>query len=1464
MLIGAYGILRTSRVQTWLAGKATSYISGELGTTVSIGGLDISWFLDIVLEDVTVKDKSGRNILKAGRIRFDMGKLNRKDRFIGVYSVSLKNAELNIIRNATDSLMNYNFIVDYFTGTDTTVQVSRSKPWKIGISGISLKDSRFVYRNELKRVAERGVDYDNISVRNLNLDIRKLLIAGDSITANLSGLSFREKSGFVLNNLEAEVKIKPEEISTRGLHIETPASDLRLDLAFSHKDYKAYNDFIDSVRIQGDFSDSRLNFSDISYFAPEITGMNNEIKFSGLVKGTISSLRARRFSLSYGKNTFFEGNINMDGLPDIEETFIHLKVKKLTTDFEDLAMIRLPGNTGLELPEAVKVIGKVSVKGYFTGFYNDFVSSAGFTTDLGTMITDLSLKMGDDRVVDYNGHLNLVDWDLGRTLSRQDLLGKVDFVSAITGRIDDYKTFDLNMDALISRIGLYGNTFHNIKIDGELKNREFNGELTLRDKLINLDFRGMVDFTDSLPKMNFTSTVRNAYLSRLNLWERDTTSCLSTRMDLDFSGTNIDNMLGSLRFDSTKYVEKGKTYYVKEISLIKNSDVAGNRTLDLRSDFVDADFNGIFTFADFYNSVANIISTYLPSIQYTERQAHVIEKAQLFDYTIHIKNVDPLTELFLPGFTLESEANLFGSFNSASETILINGQASRFIYNGILFNDWFIRGQNVGHIFELQTGASGITWKEPTEDDPQKLGIENFSVNTFMEGDSIRYQLTWKNNDTINKNNGDIAGTMLFRGASRIMTSLEKADIMINNAVWTAKHDGDFSIDSTMVSIDNLIIRGNNQELRLNGKISENPQDVFNLWFEDLDISIADVLISRSDMEFDGIVTGKITLTDFYKARTLQSDLTIDKFAFNGELMGDARLKSWWDQDKSALGIDANIIYHGNAGTHNPLLVKGFIYPGKREEGNFDLGIDLVNYKLASLNPFLSGFASNLKGMASGSLRMDGTFEKPEITGKIQLLRTQMKIDYLNVTYSLADQVRMEHGLIAADNVMVYDSLGNSGLLNFRLTHDYFRNMVLDMNVKAKNLAGLNTTYKQNELFYGTAFATGNVAIKGPFENIRITIDASSGPNTNIFIPINLAVGATENEYIKFINKDKQAEEEEAYVANTAGVNLDMMLDVNKDANIQIFLPEDIGNIKGNGSGKISMGIDTRGDITMFGDYIMNSGTFLFTFKNIFNRVFSIEKGSVISFRGSPYEADIDLRAVYKLRASLKGIPELADDPAYAGKSTPVDCIISLENNLYNPDIRFSFRLPEANETMNQIIFAAIDTTNEAIMTQQMVSLLVMKSFSFSSSNNSLANTVGSSSIEVLTNQLSNMLSQISNDVDIGVNYRTGDALSSEELEVALSTHLFNDRVTIDGNVGMTTAGSTANTNNLVGDVTVDVKITPDGRFRVKAFNKANNPFDISSSYATYRQGVGVYYRFEFDKFSEIFRRPRKKAVSVQ
>jgi len=119
-------------------------------------------------------------------------------------------------------------------------------------------------------------------------------------------------------------------------------------------------------------------------------------------------------------------------------------------------------------------------------------------------------------------------------------------------------------------------------------------------------------------------------------------------------------------------------------------------------------------------------------------------------------------------------------------------------------------------------------------------------------------------------------------------------------------------------------------------------------------------------------------------------------------------------------------------------------------------------------------------------------------------------------------------------------------------------------------------------------------------------------------------------------------------------------------------------------------------------------------------------------------------------------------------------------------------------------------------------------------------------------------LSGISNDFDIGINYRPGDQLTAQEVEVALSTQLFDDRVIVDGNVGMRESEQTQKTNDIVGEVTVEVKITKDGRFRAKAFNKSNNDY-LYKSYAPYTQGVGVFYTQEFNRLKDLFKKKNKK-----
>ena len=389
-------------------------------------------------------------------------------------------------------------------------------------------------------------------------------------------------------------------------------------------------------------------------------------------------------------------------------------------------------------------------------------------------------------------------------------------------------------------------------------------------------------------------------------------------------------------------------------------------------------------------------------------------------------------------------------------------------------------------------------------------------------------------------------------------------------------------------------------------------------------------------------------------------------------------------------------------------------------------------------------------------------------------------------------------------------------------------------------------------MFYGSAFATGRINSYGPFDNLNLDVIAKTEKGTNVKIPVSYGTEVTENDYIVFINKDDDTLQKiRDYKADMNGISLYLDLNITNDADIQMFLPYNMGNIKGRGKGDIKMTINPAGEFTMDGDYIINRGSFFLTLQSILNRNFEIRRGSRISWTGDPYNAEINLKAVYKVKTKLGQFAPEQD----SATRVPVDCVISLSNRLLNPEIKFTVEFPDLKDDTKQFIYARLDTNDQAMMSQQMISLLVLNSFTDPSGTSS---GVGFNTYSLLTNQLNNWLSGISNDFDIGINYRPGDELSAQEVEVALSTQLFDDRVLVDGNVGMRENEQTQKTNDIVGEVTVEVKITKDGRFRAKAFNKSNNDY-LYKSYAPYTQGVGVFYTQEFNRIKDLFKKKDKK-----
>jgi len=320
---------------------------------------------------------------------------------------------------------------------------------------------------------------------------------------------------------------------------------------------------------------------------------------------------------------------------------------------------------------------------------------------------------------------------------------------------------------------------------------------------------------------------------------------------------------------------------------------------------------------------------------------------------------------------------------------------------------------------------------------------------------------------------------------------------------------------------------------------------------------------------------------------------------------------------------------------------------------------------------------------------------------------------------------------------------------------------------------------------------------------------------------------------------------------------MDFSFEATPEAEIELVFDEKIGDImKGSGTGTINMKIDQFGNFDMYGEYVVEKGDYLFTLKNIINKKFDVMKGGSIKWNGSPYDAIIDLNATYKLRTSLY---DLLQDTAYK-KRTDVILSLNLKNKLLNPDVIFRIDVPNIDPTTESLVRSNIRTEQD--VNNQTLSLLVLGRFQpgynqqdIKTSGGSLASTAS----EVLSNQLTNWANQLTDAVDIGINYKAGDKVSSQELEVALSTKLFNDRLTLDGVVGVTGANETTQqTSSIVGDFNADVQVSNNGRFHFKAFNRSNNNAYLSYYNSLYTQGIGVYYKQDFNRFFDLFRKKEK------
>lgn len=1384
-------------------------------------------------------------------------------------TISLEKPRIDFRIDSTRTI-NIQFLID---------KLGAKKPGKsggefeFGINSIEIRNGRFRLQTFDRVAQDYGINFKDIEFNKFNVYVTNFKSKGGITSMRVRQMSGKEKSGFELIHFRARTIIDKSNMAFNGLKIITNLSSV--DATQIRLNFEKFRDlgtnFIEKVKLYVEIDKSHTNSDDISFFAPRLKDYHLPLDIAGKVTGRINSLRGRKLDIKFGQNSYINGNADIDGLPNIRNSFLYLDIRKFYSNPYDLESINLPRSAKghIDLPDVLNKLDYISYSGKFSGFINDFVAYGTINCNLGKINSDLSIRPDTAKSFSFKGKIRTTDFNLGYLLNQEKNIGKISMNAMVNGRNSLSNKLTANMNGEISSFFVKNYNYNNIKINGTISGKTYDGAMSISDPNVDLNFLGKVNLSTETPEFNFAAEVRRANLYELHLDTTDTASFISFRATADFAGKNIDDLNGEIKLLNSTLKKTGKEIHINDF-LLFTKNINETKRIILRSDLADAELWGTYQFLGLSQSFQSFLKRYLPSLV-IKKNIPDVNTLNNFSFEAEFKDTRLLTDFFVPGLYISRDSRLKGEYNPAGASVNFKLQVPFMNFRGKKVYDINIDGNSTPNNLNITSGCSSFKLNN-------QLSLDNLTILAEAAGDSIIIVNRWNNWDSV-AYKGNISSLVTFKPSQgehlpAVNIAVAPSQVILHDTLWKIKPSL-FTIDSNRLAVNHLEVLYNNQKIVAEGAISRIPDDKLNISCSNVDISVANPFIPGKFLILGGIVNGKAQLSNLYKNPYFHSSLKIDSLQVNRETLGNTEVIAQWNNNDKSINLKLTAL----RGDLNTLEAEGIYHTQSKK---LDGTINLNKLKANIFQPFASFLISDLKGLATGTLDVHGTIKEPVFNGTINLQKVGFMINYLKTRYSFTKTVKVKDNNILISDLVLYDSNSNKCRLDGTIKHTYFKNFYFDLNLKGENFEFLNTSEKDNNLFFGKAFATGTIKIFGNPKSLTMNIDARTEKNSLLAIPLgNRSADVTEMRFVRYVDKtpkiilpeydyEKELDKKTGNKVNLNGLKLNINLEVTPEATAQIIFDSKIGDmIQGNGSGNIRMDINTQGKFSMYGNFNIERGDYLFTLQNVINKHFKVSRGGVVSWNGDPTDATIDIEAIYPAKASLYDLlfSTMGDKAAEYQSRIPINCKILLTGKLLNPEPKFEIHLPNSTAEVQTRVNSAISNQDE--LNKQFISLLVLGSFlpdqsmankpsaDNTSTTTSGFNPVGTTGMEFISNQLSRWLSQISQDFDIGVNYRPGTELTTQELEVALSTQLLNDQISINGNfdVGGTSTKNLNQTsqNNIVGDFEIEYKPWKSGKVRFKAFNRPNESYIYELS--DYKQGIGISYKEDFNSFGELFKK---------
>lgn len=1436
-LIGLYTaiiiLLHIPSIQTYIGGCVADALCDKFGTKVKVGRVDLGFINRLILDDSYMQDKNGEQMLRVSRISVKINLLALANGQIEITSAQFFGLHANLYKATPEAKPNFQFVIDALASKDSTKQKT---PLDLQINSLIIRNGEISYR-VLSRPSRPGkFSADDINARNISAHIIINRITDDSLNVKVKRIAFDERCGFKLKSLSLSAIACRTKTKIENFKLELPATLIQIPSL--QASYRMKNGQIEMPTLQfdGSIKAPYISPSDLAVFVPTLTRLNMRPALDIQFNGTGSSLTVNKISINTTDGSLqLVANGGVKNYPANPSWYTN--IDQLKAGQQAISNIYAVA-TGKNVPNIIERLGNVQITGYVGGDKKNIASEGKLNTSPGNLTLAFD-KRGDK----ITAHMETVRFNIG-SLVNDNKLGHISANLNVHGSSKD----NFAAQGRVYDFDYNGYKYRSLNLNATYRNKRLEGKANIDDPNVQLTAIGTFVNNGAKPNLQLKANIAHFEPNTLRLTDKWQQTAFAANIACDIKGSDINNADGSIELHDFAMRGPETEYNINNVS-VKTGYNNGNHFLDVDSDFGTIDINGHFSYNTIVRSVLNMVAAKLPTIPGLTHKP----QREFNDFTLNasLNSTEWMNRLLGIPLEIHRPLNISGEIDDKNEKINLWCDVPSFTFNGNRFSDAFVNVESPSDTLKADIRIKKLA------DRGKYMALH---LNAGASDNHLNTSLSFSNNER-HPLKGIINSSTVFakdeEGVSTAYIDVLPSRATIGDTTW---HVAPSSIiySKNKLQVNSFSVSHDNQMLAINGTATKSENDSLLVTLNDIDVSYVLNLVNFHSVDFLGMASGEARIAGAFSEKPLFSaDVIVKDFKFETGRMGTLYANVGYNHEEGNIEINAVAKDEDNRWTD----INGYVSP---KHNYIDLAIDAHRTRAEFMESFCGSFMDNVNADINGNVNVVGPLNNINLVGKA-VVDGSVRLSALNTTYWMrGDSVTFVPDEIKFKGDTLYDHNGNIGIMTGSIYHKHLTNLSYALKVKAKNLLAYDTHSFGDNTFYGTAYVTGDCDIKGKSGEVVIDIDAV--PEKNSILVYNAAdqssIGSTD-----FITwKDNNVEETDSTdtehnnkVDISTNIRLNFLINCNPNATLKLIMDEKTGDyITLNGDGVLRASYFNKGSFDIYGNYIVDHGVYKLTIQNIIKKDFTFQKGGSISFGGDPYNAALNLKALYVLNSV--SLADLNIGRSFSNNNVRVNCLMNITGSPNSPKVDFDLDMPNMSNDIKQMVYSLLNAEEEK--NQQVLYLLAVGRFMAQNNNNNATGETPQYSQTSLamqsflsgtiSQQLNSVLSNVinSNNWNFGANISTGtEGFNNAEYEGMLSGSLLNNRLLFNGQFGYRDNANA--TTSFIGDFDLKYLLFPNGNLAINVYNKTNDRYFTRNSLNT--QGLGVIMKKDFTRISDLF-----------